>query len=182
MFPSNKKFIKHNDRLFSLLFTEDQIRQTVNIMGSQINEFYKDFLDVPITVIAVLQKSVMFFSDLQKNFTFLMVPEFIFERDLHEDKCQEINFNSLHFEVLKNKHVLLVSNSFEKNSLLQPIVNKINESGPKSLSVAILISHFQGKLNTLQTWIGSNSFEIPEKLVGYGFDSSKQLTALPQIY
>lgn len=47
-----------------------------------------------------------------------MVPEFIFERDLHEDKCQEINFNSLHFEVLKNKHVLLVSNSFEKNSLL----------------------------------------------------------------
>ena len=62
-----------------------------------------------------------------------MIPEFIFDRDVFRQNCEEINFDLLHFEVLKGQHVLLVSSSFEEKSILPLIVDKIKAVGPESL-------------------------------------------------
>jgi hypoxanthine-guanine phosphoribosyltransferase len=123
----------------------------------------------PIIVIAVLEKSVMFSADLQKNFSFKMVPEFIFERDVFKENCEEVSFDLLNFTVLKGQHVLLVSSSLDEKAILPLIVDRINAAGPDSLQTAILLcdNETKFKLKTEHTFIAFNN--STKDLIGYGF-------------
>ena len=110
----------------------------------------------------------MFCSDLQKNFSFRMVPEFIFQRDVFKENCEEVNFDLLNFTVLKGKNVLLVSSSLDEKSILPLIAERINAAGPESLQTAILLCDNETKcqLNG-NTFIAFN--HSTKDLIGYGF-------------
>jgi len=171
--------IKVHDKSFETYLSEETILQRVKELAVDIN---KDYAGKRPLLIAILNGSFMFASDLFKQLTIEAELCFIKIASYKGMKSSGKVITSIGLEEdIYNKDVLIVEDIVDTGKTLHRFLPKLNHQQPRSLKIVTLLhkpeaTEFPLTLN----YIG---FVIPNKfVVGYGLDYDGLGRNLKEIY
>lgn len=164
--------------LGKVVFAEEQIKQRIEAIGSEIN---RDYRDKELVIVSVLKGSVYFVTDLTRHLTMPVSIDFLsiglspgpsgkplikIKKDLDLD--------------LADQHVLLVEDVIGTGFTLSYILQHLEAMQPASLKICTLLDNPADRLITIN--IDYHCFTMPDTyLVGYGLDYREQYRNLPYI-
>ena len=162
-----------------VLFTEQDILSKLDILGSQISKHYAN---KDLTVIAIMNGSIMFMSDLIKRISIPLQIDCWSVSSYHGHKSSgTINFRQHEIADLTNRHVLLLDDILDSGLTMHTIKNKIlSTTNALSVSSCVLLSKQVPRVEDIEAdYVG---FTIDnEFVVGYGLDYNEHYRNLPYI-
>ncbi|ODS31368.1 MAG: hypoxanthine-guanine-xanthine phosphoribosyltransferase [Candidatus Scalindua rubra] len=163
-----------------VLITETEIRNKVKELAQRLAV---DYEHKSLTIISILNGSLIFLSDLIRHIPFpvkidtIRVNTYIGDSKVPKGEADIINNISLD---IKDEHVLIVDDILDTGKTLSKIVQVIKKHNPLSLKVCILLN----KIARREVEIVPDycCFEIEDKfVVGYGLDFDNKYRNLPYI-
>ena len=161
-----------------VLLTEEQIRKRVIELAKEIS---RDYVDKPLTVVAILKGSFIFVADLVRNLGGPLTCEFIRVKMINgtqEEIPRDIHYTTP-FEI-EGRHLLIVEDILDTGITLDYLLNQLSSRNPASMKVCVLLDKTEArKLDIQADYVG---FEIPNKyVVGYGLDYNEHYREIPYI-
>ena len=167
------------DDLERVLFHESTILRRLDEIAAQI---VKDFRDRELTVIAVLNGSLMFMADLLRRIPLPLKLDCLSVASYHgqAQTSGEVIFKQVAVPDVQDRHVLLLDDILDSGHTLAAIREKLETAKPKSIRVCVLLSKKKTRARHVDAdYIG---FEIEDEfVVGYGLDFMEQYRNLPYI-
>ena len=167
------------DDLERVLFHETTILARLDEIAAQI---VKDFRDRELTVIAVLNGSLMFMADLLRRIPLPLKLDCLSVASYHgqAQTSGEVIFKQVAVPDVQDRHVLLLDDILDSGHTLAAIREKLETAKPKSIRVCVLLSKKKARARHVDAdYIG---FEIEDEfVVGYGLDFMEQYRNLPYI-
>lgn len=168
-----------DSNLKKILFNEQTILSRLDEVGHQIST---DYEGKDLTVIAIMNGSIMFMSDVLKRVTIPLQIDCWSVSSYHGNKSSgTINFRQHEIVDVSGRHVLLLDDILDSGLTLFTIKNKILDEG-KALSVksCVLLSKKVERVRPIEAdYVG---FEIEnEFVVGYGLDYNEHYRNLPYV-
>ena len=168
-----------NPENFKVLFSEDQIKDRIKELSTQISKKFPQ--DEDLTAICALKGSFVFYSDLIRSINRDIQCDFIDMSTHLEDTTRQSHTFTLDLsEPVRNKHVLLIKDIVVTGFGLEYLTKFINIGKPKSLTTVTLLlrlATFKAKID-----IDHVGFEIKEQCVaGYGLEHQGYFRNLPYI-
>jgi hypoxanthine phosphoribosyltransferase len=162
-----------------ILYSEQTILNRLNDLGSQISTDYKD---KELTVVAILNGSIMFMSDLLKRVNIPLQIDCWSVSSYHGSKSSgTIKFRQHDIVDVSNRHVLLLDDILDSGLTLHTIKSKI-EKETSCLSVKSCVLLSKKIKRTMEIEADYIAFEIEnEFVVGYGLDYNEHYRNLPYI-
>lgn len=162
-----------------VLFDEPAIHRRLDEMAAQISN---DYHDRELTVIAVLNGSVMFMSDLLRRIPFPVKLDCISVVSYH-GKAQtsgEVIFKEVVFPDVVGQHVLILDDILDSGHTLAAIRDKLTTAKARSIRACVLLSKKKQRARRVDAdYVG---FEIEDEyVVGYGLDFMERYRNLPYI-
>jgi hypoxanthine phosphoribosyltransferase len=162
-----------------VLFDEPAIHRRLDEMAAQISN---DYRDREVTVIAVLNGSLMFMSDLLRRIPLPLKLDCISALSYH-GKAQtsgEVIFKQVALPDVVNRHVLILDDILDSGHTLAAIRDKLEAAKPRSIRVCVLLSKKKQRARHVDAdYVG---FEIEDEfVVGYGLDFMERYRNLPYI-
>jgi hypoxanthine phosphoribosyltransferase len=165
--------------LARVLFDERTILRRLDEIAEQISH---DYRDRELTVIAVLNGSLMFMADLLRRIPLPLTLDCLSVASYHgrAQTSGEVIFNQVAQPDVKDRHVLLLDDILDSGHTLAAIREKLETVGPKSIRVCVLLSKKKTRARAVHAdYIG---FEIEDEfVVGYGLDFDERYRNLPFI-
>lgn len=162
-----------------ILLDEQTILARLDELGGQIS---KDYRGKDLTVIAIMNGSIMLMSDLLKRVTIPLQMDCWSVSSYHGKKSSgSVNFRQHEIVDLTNRHVLLLDDILDSGLTLTAIKNKImKETNALSIASCVLLSKMVNRVEDIEVdYVG---FEIEnEFVVGYGLDYNEHYRNLPYI-
>ena len=161
-----------------LLLSESEIKKRVKELADQISEDYKD--KTPIFV-GILNGSYVFMADLLRQLNIQAEVDFVKIRSYEGDSSTgTIKFRKDISADIDNRDVIIVEDIIDSGFTINFLVNRLNESGPKTVAVATALYKKEvAKLDFEVEYVG---FEIPpEFVVGYGLDYDEKYRNLKNV-
>lgn len=162
-----------------VLFSEQTILARLDEIGWQITRDYKG---KDLTVIAILNGSIMFMSDLLKRVLIPLQIDCWSVSSYHGCKSSgTINFRQHEVCDVTDRHVLLLDDILDSGLTLHTIKNKIiNETKALSVKSCVLLSKNVKRIRDIEAdYIG---FNIENQfVVGYGLDYNEHYRNLPYV-
>ena len=161
-----------------ILYHESTILGRLDELASKITE---DYRDRDLTVIAVLNGSLVFMADLLRRIPLHLQVDCLSVSSYHGTKSSGQVSLQGKFRDLRNRHVLILDDILDTGATLKAIRRHIAaESGVLSIKVCVLL---RKKLDVPKKadadYVG---FDIPnEFVVGYGLDYNERYRNLPFI-
>lgn len=162
-----------------ILFSEQQILDRTQLIANQINQDYKD---KQLTLIAILNGSVVFFADLIKKITIPMQIDCLGVSSYEGTKSTgNVVFRQNKLQDFTDRHILLVDDILDTGLTLKATTEKfLNETNALSVNSCVLLSRKNNKHKLLIPRY--TAFEISnEFVVGYGLDYNEEFRNLPHI-
>lgn len=168
------------DDLQSILVTEKEIRERVEVLGKDISETYAGVDE--LTVIAVINGAVLFTADLIRH---IDVPVRLdcmrvssYRNDINPVQEPEI-IDMLRLD-LEGVHVLIIDDILDTGHTCMRVMNEIKKLNPASVKFGVLLEKMgRREVNVKADFVG---FSIPDEfVVGYGLDFAEQYRQLPCI-
>lgn len=162
-----------------VLFDETTILRRLDEIAAQISN---DYRDRELTVIAVLNGSLMFMADLLRRIPLPLKLDCLSVASYH-GKAQtsgEVIFNQVAPPEVADRHVLILDDILDSGHTLAAIREKLETAKPRSIRVCVLLQ----KKKTRQRAVDADyiGFEIKDEfVVGYGLDFIKRYRNLPCI-
>lgn len=166
--------------LESIIVTEQEIRERVEVLGNEISETYADVDE--LTIIAVINGAVLFTADLIRH---ISVPVRIdcmrvssYRNDTSPVQEPEI-IDMLRLD-LEDAHVLIIDDILDTGHTCARVIKEIRKLKPASVRFGVLLE----KEGRRETKVGADfvGFQIPDEfVVGYGLDFAEQYRQLPCI-
>ncbi len=161
-----------------ILISENEIRDKVEVLGSQIS---KDYEGEEVVLICVLKGSVVFLADLIRNISipitidFLQVESYQWTKQMDTVKIiKDISEN------IQNKSVLIIEGIIDTGITLNTIIKHLKTKNPKDLKICALLDKEERRIFDIN--IDYYGFKIPNKfVVGYGLDYNQRYRNLPYI-
>jgi hypoxanthine phosphoribosyltransferase len=167
------------DHLERVLFHESTILRRLDEIAAEI---VKDFRDRELTVIAVLNGSLMFMADLLRRIPLPLKLDCLSVASYHgqAQTSGEVIFKQVAVPDVQDRHVLLLDDILDSGHTLAAIREKLETAKPKSIRVCVLLSKKKARARHVDAdYIG---FEIEDEfVVGYGLDFMEQYRNLPYI-
>jgi hypoxanthine phosphoribosyltransferase len=167
------------DDLERILFDETTILRRLDEIAAQI---VKDFRDRELTVIAVLNGSLMFMADLLRRIPLPLKLDCLSVASYHgqAQTSGEVIFKQIAPPDVQDRHVLLLDDILDSGHTLAAIREKLEIAKPRSIRVCVLLSKKKVRARAVHAdYIG---FEIEDEfVVGYGLDFMEQYRNLPYI-
>jgi hypoxanthine phosphoribosyltransferase len=165
--------------LARVLFDEGTILRRLDQIAEQIS---RDYRDRELTVIAVLNGSLMFMADLLRRIPLPLKLDCLSVASYH-GKAQtsgEVIFKQVAPPDVKDRHVLLLDDILDSGHTLAAIRERLETAGPKSIRVCVLLSKKKSRARAVDAdYLG---FEIQDEfVVGYGLDFDERYRNLPYI-
>ena len=162
-----------------VLFDEPAISRRLDEMAAQISN---DYRDREVTVIAVLNGSLMFMSDLLRRIPLPLKLDCISATSYH-GKAQtsgEVILKQVALPDVVDRHVLILDDILDSGHTLAAIREKLETAKPRSVRVCVLLSKKKQRTRHVDAdYIG---FEIEDEfVVGYGLDFMECYRNLPYI-
>ena len=165
--------------LKKILFSEQTILSRLDEIGWQISNDYKG---KNLTVIAIMNGSIMFMSDLLKRVYIPLQIDCWSVSSYHGNKSTgKINFRQHEIVDVKDRDVLLLDDILDSGLTLHTIKNKVhNETQASSVKSCVLLSKKINRVKQIEAdYVG---FEIDDEfVVGYGLDYNEHYRNLPYI-
>ena len=167
------------DDLERVLFDEATILRRLDEIAAQISE---DYRDRELTVIAVLNGSLMFMADLLRRIPLPLKLDCLSVASYH-GKAQtsgEVIFKQIAVPDVADRHVLLLDDILDSGHTLAAIREKLETAKPRSIRVCVLLSKKKARTRHVDAdYVG---FEIEDEfVVGYGLDFMERYRNLPSI-
>ena len=162
-----------------ILYSEQTILNRLNDLGSQISTDYKD---KELTVVAILNGSIMFMSDLLKRVSIPLQIDCWSISSYHGSKSSgTIKFRQHDIVDVSNRHVLLLDDILDSGLTLHTIKNKIEkETSCISVKSCVLLSKKIKRTTEIEA--DYVAFDIGnEFVVGYGLDYNEHYRNLPYV-
>src|SRR6266705_4778046 len=151
-----------------VLFDEPAIQRRLDEVAAQISGAYRD---LELTVIAVLNGSLMFMSDLLRRIPLPLKLDCLSVASYH-GKAQtsgEVIFKQVAPPDVKDRHVLILDDILDSGHTLAAIREKLETAQPRSIRVCVLLS--KRNLRAREVNADYLGFEIEDEfVVGYGLD------------
>ena len=162
-----------------VLFDEPAIHRRLNEMAAQISN---DYRDRELTVIAILNGSLMFMSDLLRRIPLPVKLDCISAVSYH-GKTQtsgEVTFKKIVFPDVVGRHVLILDDILDSGHTLAAIRDKLTTAKARSIRACVLLSKKKQRARRVDVdYVG---FEIEDEyVVSYGLDFMERYRNLPYI-
>jgi hypoxanthine phosphoribosyltransferase len=162
-----------------VLFDEATILHRLDEIAAQIS---KDYRDKELTVIAVLNGSLMFMADLLRRIPLPLKLDCLSVASYH-GKTQttgDVIFKQIAPPDVKDRHVLILDDILDSGHTVAAIRDKLQTAEPRSIHVCVLLSKKKQRAREVDAdYLG---FEIEDEfVVGYGLDYDERYRNLPCI-
>ena len=161
-----------------LLLSESDIKKRVKELADQISVDFKD--KTPIFV-GILNGYYVFMAELLRELSIQVEVDFVKIRSYDVDSSTgTIKFRKDISADIDNRDVIIVEDIIDSGFTINFLVNRLKESGPKSVSVATAL--YKKKVAKLDFEVDYVGFEIPsEFVVGYGLDYNEKYRNLKDV-
>jgi len=168
------------DDLETILFHEQTIHSRLDELAAQITE---DYRGKELTVIAVLNGSLMFMADLLRRIPLPLKLDCLRVASYHGGIASSgtVTFHQLAMPDIDNRDVLILDDILDSGRTLDAICGRLrSERNPRSLRICVLLEKKVARSKELTAdYVG---FEIGnEFVVGYGLDYGEHYRNLPFI-
>jgi hypoxanthine phosphoribosyltransferase len=162
-----------------ILFSEQTILARLDEIGWQIS---KDYENSNLTVIAIMNGSIMFMSDLLKRVRIPLQIDCWSVSSYHGCKSSgNINFRQHEICDVTDRHVLLLDDILDSGLTLHTIKNKIlNETKALTVRSCVLLSKRVERVREIEAEYTGFSIDN-EFVVGYGLDFNEHYRNLPYV-
>ena len=162
-----------------ILFHETTILRRLDEMAAEISE---DYRTRELTVIAILNGSLMFMADLLRRIPLPLKLDCLSVATYH-GKVQtsgEVVFKQIALPDVVDRHVLILDDILDSGHTLAAIRDKLQTAKPRSIRVCVLLSKKKRRSRLVKAdYVG---FEIEDEfVVGYGLDFMERYRNLPCI-
>jgi hypoxanthine phosphoribosyltransferase len=162
-----------------VLFDEPTILRRLDEIAGQISE---DYRDRELTVIAVLNGSLVFMADLMRRIPLPLKLDCLSVASYH-GKAQtsgEVIFKQIAPPDVKDRHILILDDILDSGHTLAAIREKLETAHPLSVRVCVLLQKKKSRARPVDAdYVG---FEIEDEfVVGYGLDFDERYRNLPCI-
>jgi hypoxanthine phosphoribosyltransferase len=167
------------DDLDRILFRETTILRRLDELAAQIS---KDYRERELTVIAVLNGSLIFMADLLRRIPLPLKLDCLSVASYH-GKAQtsgEVIFKQIALPDVMDRHILILDDILDSGHTLAAIRDKLQTAKPRSIRVCVLLSKKKRRARHVDAdYVG---FEIEDEfVVGYGLDFMERYRNLPYI-
>jgi len=162
-----------------ILFRETTILRRLDELAAQIS---KDYRERELTVIAVLNGSLIFMADLLRRIPLPLKLDCLSVASYH-GKAQtsgEVIFKQIALPDVMDRHILILDDILDSGHTLAAIRDKLQTAKPRSIRVCVLLSKKKRRARHVDAdYVG---FEIEDEfVVGYGLDFMERYRNLPYI-
>ena len=162
-----------------VLFAEGAILRRLDEIAAQIS---RDYRDRELTVIAVLNGSLMFMADLLRRIPLPLKLDCLSVASYHgrAETSGEVIFKQVALPDVVDRHILILDDILDSGHTLAAIRDKLETAKPRSIRVCVLLSKKKHRARHVAAdYIG---FEIEDEfVVGYGLDFMERYRNLPCI-
>jgi len=162
-----------------VLFDEPAIHRRLDQIAAQIS---KDYGGRELTVIAVLNGSLIFIADLLRRIPLPLKLDCLSVASYHgkAQASQEVIFKQVGLPDVADRNILLRDDILDSGYTLAVIREKLETANPRSIRICVLLS--KKKERSRQVDADYVGFEIEDEfVVGYGLDFMEQYRNLPYI-
>jgi hypoxanthine phosphoribosyltransferase len=162
-----------------VLFDEPAIHRRLDQIAAQIS---KDYRGCELTVIAVLNGSLIFIADLLRRIPLPLKLDCLSVASYHgtAQTSQEVIFKQVGLPDVAARNILLLDDILDSGHTLAAIREKLETANPRSIRICVLLS--KKKERSRQVVADYVGFEIEDEfVVGYGLDFMEQYRNLPYI-
>ena len=162
-----------------VLFDEATILHRLDEIAAQIS---RDYQDRELTVIAVLNGSLMFMADLLRRIPLALKLDCLSVASYHgrTETSGEVVFRQVAIPDVAGRHILILDDILDSGNTLTAIRQKLETANPKSVRVCVLLN--KKKARAAQVDADYVGFDIEDEfVVGYGLDYMEQYRNLPCI-
>ena len=167
------------DEIRAVLFRESTIMSRLDEMAVQISE---DYAGKDLTVVAVLNGSLMFGADLLRRMDMPLRLDCLSVSSYHgASTTGVVKFNQERLPEVHGRHVLILDDILDSGHTLHAIRDRLqNETNPLSIKICVLLRKDVPRQRELEAdYVG---FDIAnEFVVGYGLDYMERFRNLPYI-
>ena len=165
------------DDLERVLFDEATILRRLDEIAAQISE---DYRDRELTVIAVLNGSLMFMADLLRRIPLPLKLDCLSVASYHgkAETSGEVIFKQVAPPDVAGRHILILDDILDSGHTLAAIREKLETANPRSIRVCVLLKKRKPRQRPVEAnYVG---FEIEDEfVVGYGLDFMERYRNLP---
>ena len=165
--------------LARVLFDEATILRRLDEIAAQIT---RDYRDRELTVIVVLNGSLVFMADLMRRIPLPLRLDCLSVASYHgrAETSGEVIFKQIAVPDVQDRHVLLLDDILDSGHTLAAIREKLETAQPRSTRVCVLLSKKKTRARKVDAdYVG---FEIEDEfVVGYGLDYMENYRNLPFI-
>ena len=171
--------LEHN---LILLFTKQEIANTVTNIACQINRDYKD---TPILLICCLKGGVIFFSDLIRQIDCPVVGIEFIQASSYGTGTKSAHPPTIQSNIpkvsIENQNLLIIDDIIDTGLTMSALVETLTELNPSNTAICTLLDKPSRRKTPIEpTYVG---FTIPDQFVlGYGMDYNQSYRNLPDIY
>ncbi len=167
------------DDLDRILFDEETILARLDEIAAQITS---DYRERELTVIAVLNGSLIFMADLLRRIPLPLKLDCLSVASYHggTKSTGEVVFRQVALPDVQGRHILILDDILDSGLTLNAIRRKLEEAQPRSVRVCVLL---EKKINrSVPVHADYVGFAIAnEFVVGYGLDYMERYRNLPCI-
>jgi hypoxanthine phosphoribosyltransferase len=167
------------DDLERVLFDQTTIVRRLDEIAAQISA---DYRDRELTVIAILNGSLMFMADLLRRISLPLRLDCLSVASYHGglQTSGEVIFRQIALPDVAERHVLLLDDILDSGTTINAIREKLQTASPKSIRVCVLLRKLKERKQPADAdYIG---FDIADEfVVGYGLDYCERYRNLPCI-
>ena len=162
-----------------VLISEEQIRQRVAELGSEISAHYKDG---PLYLIGILKGSFAFLADLSRAIKTPCRIEFIGISSYGANKTTsgQVRLTRDLDVSIEGRDVLIVEDIVDSGITLNYLIRLLQQRQPRSIRVVAMLDKPERRQRPVEiAWTG---FQIPDHfVVGYGLDYAEDYRNLPDV-
>jgi len=169
----------NNQPVSQILYTEEQIAETVNKLAEQIN---RDYVNLYPILVGVLKGVFIFMADLMRKIEIDCDVDFLAISNYTSDarKRGVVRLVKDLDIPIEGRHILFVEDVIDTGLTLNYLLRYLKERMPASLEVCTLFNKSTNRLIELP--IRYKGFDLPDKfIVGYGLDYDEKYRNLPYV-
>ena len=167
------------DDLERTLFDEATILARLDQIAAEIS---RDYRERELTVIAILNGSLIFMADLLRRIPLPLKLDCLSVASYHGglQTSGEVIFRQVALPDIEGRDVLLLDDILDSGNTLAAIREKLSTAGPRSVRVCVLLQKKKTRTRPVDAdYVG---FEIEDEfVVGYGLDYMERYRNLPCI-
>ena len=161
------------------LITAERIASRIEELGNSISEAYRDR---PLTVLGVLNGSIIFVADLMRSIGIPHRVGFVAASSYRGETTEggELTVATGLMPDICGRDVLLVDDIFDTGRTLERLLDEVRRAGPASVKTAVLL--WKDGRSQVSLTPDYHGFQIPnEFVVGFGLDYNDDYRHLPMI-